>query len=313
VRRIKELDSERFELRNPAWQQTLEAILSRVASNIGVDVSAIKAEPHKLLLYQRGAQIRPEKETSQSSPGTAAPAFGTLEVCLPSKHEGGDLCIAHNGKTQVLETAKSSEHGYSYIAWYLPLRFPSFPTANRHDRYTPSATTHSAKPITSGHRITLTYHLTTPSALQPAPPFSSPTSRLHQTLTSWDRQLSAHAPGHPARLAYALDHTYADATLGFAHLRDADLFRAFYLHEASAGTRFGVFVANREGGAGRLTRVVALDGGEVARGAVVRVREDEVVGAVEDGPGERHSVRWVPPLLLPPRALLVELTAASRA
>ena len=43
--------------------------------------------------------------------------FGTLVIALPSKHTDGDVLANFGGQTLVLETAKSSEFGYSYLAW----------------------------------------------------------------------------------------------------------------------------------------------------------------------------------------------------
>jgi len=49
--------------------------------------------------------------------------FGTLAITLPSKHEGGDVCIFRGG-TQVFATSQSSAFDISYIAWYpSPARF----------------------------------------------------------------------------------------------------------------------------------------------------------------------------------------------
>ena len=47
--------------------------------------------------------------------------FGTLVVCLPSKHEGGGLVLEHRGEKVVFETAESSEFGQSHIAWFVML------------------------------------------------------------------------------------------------------------------------------------------------------------------------------------------------
>lgn len=44
--------------------------------------------------------------------------FGTLVICLPSKHEGGAVHVRHGEETKVLETEKTSEFDTSFIAWY---------------------------------------------------------------------------------------------------------------------------------------------------------------------------------------------------
>lgn len=53
--------------------------------------------------------------SSEKAPGM----FGTLVICLPSKHDGGDVHLTHSGQSRAFETAKSSEFDYSYIAWYV--------------------------------------------------------------------------------------------------------------------------------------------------------------------------------------------------
>jgi hypothetical protein len=45
--------------------------------------------------------------------------FGTLVICLPSKHEGGEVRVAYGGKEKILKTAESSEYGYTYLCWYV--------------------------------------------------------------------------------------------------------------------------------------------------------------------------------------------------
>lgn len=44
--------------------------------------------------------------------------FGTLVICLPSKHEGGAVHVRHGEETKVLEADKNSEFDTSFVAWY---------------------------------------------------------------------------------------------------------------------------------------------------------------------------------------------------
>lgn len=49
--------------------------------------------------------------------------FGTLVICLPSKHEGGGVVARHKGETVAFETSEASEFGQSHMAWYvIPLQ-----------------------------------------------------------------------------------------------------------------------------------------------------------------------------------------------
>lgn len=43
--------------------------------------------------------------------------FATLVVALPSKHEGGEVRVSHNGETKVYATSTTSEFDGSYLAW----------------------------------------------------------------------------------------------------------------------------------------------------------------------------------------------------
>ena len=45
--------------------------------------------------------------------------FGTLVICLPSKHEGGDIHLIHGEQRKTLETARLSEFNYTYLCWFV--------------------------------------------------------------------------------------------------------------------------------------------------------------------------------------------------
>jgi hypothetical protein len=45
--------------------------------------------------------------------------FGTLVICLPSKHEGGDIHAIHGEQRMTLETARLSEFDYTYLCWFV--------------------------------------------------------------------------------------------------------------------------------------------------------------------------------------------------
>ncbi|KAH0545386.1 hypothetical protein FGG08_000527 [Glutinoglossum americanum] len=240
VKRIKELNPEKFELQNPAWQRTLEEITGKIALDIGVDTPTIRAELYKLSLYQRGAKLRPQEETFPSTstqprsarqriPGKESQVFGTLEICLPSKHEGGDLRITHKGKTKILETAKPSEYGYSYMAWY-------------------GTVIHEVQPVTSGYRLMLIYNLTyIPSqAPTPAPNFVLEKSGLRSIFALWDRGFKMGEETYPEILAYILDQKYTDSNLEFVNLKGNDQLRVRCLEEACASADFYIYLSNLE-------------------------------------------------------------------
>jgi hypothetical protein len=45
--------------------------------------------------------------------------FGTLVICLPSKHIGGAVRLAHGQKEKCFATAESSAYSTTYIAWWV--------------------------------------------------------------------------------------------------------------------------------------------------------------------------------------------------
>jgi hypothetical protein len=47
--------------------------------------------------------------------------FGTLVICLPSKHEGGEVHVTHGGKEKILRTADSSEFSFTYLCLFVVL------------------------------------------------------------------------------------------------------------------------------------------------------------------------------------------------
>ncbi|KAK0708876.1 hypothetical protein B0T21DRAFT_247800, partial [Apiosordaria backusii] len=92
----------------------------------------VRAEIYKMLLYEKGALFKPHTDT-EKIPGM----FGTLVICLPSPHEGGDVVVTHCGQRRVFKT---SEFEQSFICWY-------------------SDVTHEVVPVTLGYRWVLTYNL----------------------------------------------------------------------------------------------------------------------------------------------------------
>jgi hypothetical protein len=138
VRETKELNADQFELKHPEWQKALEAVVGRAATELGVpgEAAGVKAVLYKLLLYGKGAKFKEHREydsgptigvailadkmvlfSSEKAPGM----FGTLVICLPSKHKGREVHVSHGGQRKVLRTAESSEFKYTYLCWFVIL------------------------------------------------------------------------------------------------------------------------------------------------------------------------------------------------
>ena len=69
--------------------------------------------------------------------------IGSLVVCLPVRHEGGDLEVRHQGQTMTFDWASGSDSDSPQIQWAAFY----------------SDCEHEVLPVRSGHRITLTYNL----------------------------------------------------------------------------------------------------------------------------------------------------------
>jgi len=106
----------------------------------------VKAELYKLNIYSGpSGEFKAHVDTPRS-----INQFGSLVVCLPIAHEGGDLHLSHG----------TIEKSFSWSA------LSSIPTIQWAAFY--SDVVHAVLPVTSGHRLTLTYNLySVPNAFSP--------------------------------------------------------------------------------------------------------------------------------------------------
>ena len=95
--------------------------------------TSIRAGLYKLNVYSAGGHFKPHVDTPHS-----ADMFGSLVVCLPSKFTGGALVTRHQGCQVTFDWSSST--ATQWAAFY-------------------SDVEHEVLPVTSGHRITLTYNL----------------------------------------------------------------------------------------------------------------------------------------------------------
>ncbi|KAI9689724.1 MAG: hypothetical protein M1822_009605 [Bathelium mastoideum] len=166
------------------------------------------------------------RKTTEKIPGM----FGTLVVCLPSKHEGGELCLSHDNKNKTFKTAPSSELGISYLAWYADV-------------------THEVKTVTSGYRTVLTYNLAKTNLaskyIPTASALSTPEDSIRQILRAWDSQGTANEAA-PKFLCYCLEHLYTESSLSLKALKGVNLCRAQTVFEACKTSGFSFFLATLE-------------------------------------------------------------------
>ncbi|CAP61006.1 uncharacterized protein PODANS_2_14040 [Podospora anserina S mat+] len=101
VRNTRELGPTQFELRNTEWPGYLNDTCTEIGKELGID-APIRAELYKMLIYEKGALFKPHTDT-EKIPGM----FGTIVICLPSAHEGGDVVATHCGQPQGLQNVRS--------------------------------------------------------------------------------------------------------------------------------------------------------------------------------------------------------------
>ena len=107
---------------------------------------------------------------------------------------------------------------------------------------------HTVRPVTSGHRLVLTYNLIQSIGGPPrlASCLNDDQAKLNQMLALWTQTAQRERNDAPNFLAYMLDHKYTDANLRLDHLKGKDAFLARYLQAACQDQNFHFFLANLE-------------------------------------------------------------------
>lgn len=130
--------------------------------------------------------------------------FATIIVVLPSEFTGGDAHLSHGTLSTAYNTSNGSAYQTTALAWYTDV-------------------THEIKPITSGHRLALSYNLIhTTQSLRPALSMNKTfTDKVRAVLTAWNEHLEkgSHVP---EKLLYLLDHQYSQANLRASALKGSD-------------------------------------------------------------------------------------------
>lgn len=214
VRSTWELNASQFRIGNPAWEEFVTAVLGDVSQGLGM--GNVKTELYKLLLYEKGSFFKRHKD-SEKAPGM----IGTLSICLPSRHEGGEVHLSHAGKDRIIDTSKNNLFDISALAWYADV-------------------THEIKPIRNGHRLVLIYSIIQTGNVGPnsAESFDKQDARIGNALA---RLLSSHKP---RRIMYLLEHKYSEANLCLDHLKGRDGAVAHSLEKVCAINGCYLFLCN---------------------------------------------------------------------
>ncbi|KAB8224116.1 hypothetical protein BDV33DRAFT_227489 [Aspergillus novoparasiticus] len=236
VRKSWQLDASQFALQNPRWQLQVGNFVDKAITGLGLTANGEedKAELYKLLIYEEGAFFLPHRDSEK-----ADGMFGTLAVCLPSKHEGGNVIVSHSRDQLKFQTAPTSEFGISWAAWYADV-------------------THEVKPVTSGYRVVLIYNLIHRPSAALLESRGSSTENITRLLDSWARAAEVGPIQYldgwnnriddtcPPALIYVLGHQYTNAALSFSRLKGVDQCRFAELRGACQRAGFDIFLANIE-------------------------------------------------------------------
>ncbi|KAG5999712.1 hypothetical protein E4U54_001704 [Claviceps lovelessii] len=218
VRNTWELDPEHFTFGNPAWPAFIRNVCARVAVDLGID-APITAQIYKMLIYEKGAMFKAHTDTEK-----IPNMFGTLIVCLPSAHQGGEVVVKHCGQKKTFRTSEASQ---SFVCWY-------------------SDVSHEVLPVTSGYRWVVSYNLALDAT---AGPGSGPSADLQRSETKALRQTLERWLGEPKesrarkRLYHVLDHDYTEASISLKALKTRDLAQVRALKGVSSELPVDIFLA----------------------------------------------------------------------
>lgn len=204
VRDTWEISSDLVRLDAPG----LDAALAELADELGIPAGCrLEAELHALLVYGPGQFFVPHADTEKNDA-----MVGTLTVTLPSSHTGGELIVAHGGRSV---TYGSSRDSLSLVAFYADCL-------------------HQVTPVRTGYRVVLTFNLLmrgTPAAL--ADGSVGELARYLGEHFSSPEQVRYGSSEPPKRLVYLLDHSYTERGLRWDKLKGADADRAALLRAAA--------------------------------------------------------------------------------
>ena len=221
VRDTGEIAGSRVEV-DARWSPVLERKLSVIANRLGLNGKLV-AVLDKLLVYGPGQFFASHQDSER-----ADDMVGSLVVLLPSKHQGGALVVQHHDDRVVLGEAPRGSKELMLIAFYADCQ-------------------HEVQPVTSGHRIALTYHLHHRAAGARRAPRTA-VDRLATSVeayfaTAVPIRYSNAPPQPPDRLIYLLDHQYTQRSLSWKRLKGADRRRAAALREVAERLDCEVFLA----------------------------------------------------------------------
>jgi 2OG-Fe(II) oxygenase superfamily len=218
VRSTWEVEARLLKIDQKRWRPALTAQLAVIQKRLGLPPEGtLEATLDKMLVYEPGQFFAPHQDSERSDD-----MVGSLVITLPSTSTGGQVAVEHQKEKKVFRGAKRGPTDLSLLAFYADCR-------------------HEVKPITSGWRIVLTYHLRyVAGPRRPTPPRISAASaeRLVASVEAYfatpvATRYGRSEPQRPDRLTYLLDHEYTSKSLAWGRLKNGDRVRALALRQAA--------------------------------------------------------------------------------
>ena len=208
VRRVWQLDPDRFALTNPEWPQFLRDAVKTVQRELGLEKQKLESHLYNLLLYEPGSFFLPHRDGEKLDRMVA-----TLVVVLPSSFTGGELVVRHEGEERTIDfgSAEFNPFHTHFAAFYADCE-------------------HEVRPLQTGHRLCLVYNLTLAKAKKAisAPRTADHIEEVARVLRGWSADETTH------KLAVTLGHQYTPDGLVWDALKGVDRVKARVLHEAAA-------------------------------------------------------------------------------
>ncbi|KAH9987091.1 hypothetical protein BJV77DRAFT_1145484 [Russula vinacea] len=138
-RKAVKMDSEYFSPILDVFQTDLVKMIYDCLLEGTESTKRIVIELYKLNVYDKGSFFKPHVDTPRSKN-----MFGSLVIVFPTPHEGGALHLRHRGQEWIFDSgqvlAAKDKPSIGYAAFFSDIE-------------------HEVAPVTSGHRVTLTYNL----------------------------------------------------------------------------------------------------------------------------------------------------------
>lgn len=219
VRDTWEIPARNVKIDARRWKESLDPALAIFREKLGLpEDGKLVAVLDKMLIYTPGQFFAPHQDSERADDMVAS-----MVVQLPSRSSGGAVVVEHGAQKKAFRGSGRGSKDPSLLAFY----------ADCH---------HEVKPITTGFRVVLTYHLLHRAAAKPRPRVTSATT---QAVDGLARSVKAYfstpaadryereAPERPDRLIYLLDHEYTEKSLAWTRLKNADRLRVGALRQVA--------------------------------------------------------------------------------